>query len=497
MDTGNLDRETANAAPAGAPAPATDASQKAAPLSLNQRLPHGRRLPAHAVEYFNQLVAYYLSLPLPNPDPSSSVNRNAQAVANAIIGEQESGRRLNWGDLSALEMALVQLLPEPNLQRLAWNLRARYREIAGADWYTLYEQSHPPGEAPAAVGLAPAPAGGAAGPAGATPLAPLVAPPPAPAAAGPTPIEAAPTVLITDVRADLQVILSEIQRLRAITQAREEQRSRIVGWAASGAFGLLLIAVVLFFAFPNQLPAAKPASSVVAPSATGLQKSSAAIPPATPPADGTVSSAAALPIVLAATPDPAPSTSGGNPAPASGAAPAAPKAPANPPAPADAGKTSAGGAPAVKAPGSAGTTVPSATGPPATLPFEWQIVLFVIASGAIGGLISMLRRMQSSSTATVGLLDSIALDVGQLSVILSPLYGAIFAVVLYFIFMGQLFDLGLNGVKPFPTMGADGMISTYSDFAKLMVWAFIAGFAEQFVPDVLDRLTAGSKAAKT
>ena len=33
----------------------------------------------------------------------------------------------------------------------------------------------------------------------------------------------------------------------------------------------------------------------------------------------------------------------------------------------------------------------------------------------------------------------------------------------------------------------------FTDYGKLLVWSFIAGFAERLVPDMLDRFTAASK----
>ena len=112
-----------------------------APPAINTRLPHGRILPDYGVEYFNQLVAQYLTLPLaPNDAPKA----RAVAVVEEIIKAQNT-QRLNWGDVSGMEMALLQLLPEAELKRYAWNLRARYHEVAGQDWYDYYQQSRPAG----------------------------------------------------------------------------------------------------------------------------------------------------------------------------------------------------------------------------------------------------------------------------------------------------------------------------------------------------------------
>lgn len=136
--------------------------------------------------------------------------------------------------------------------------------------------------------------------------------------------------------------------------------------------------------------------------------------------------------------------------------------------------------------------------------FGWQIpihattltvVLFV---GAMGGLISMQQRFQSASNEG-DLIENVSqLRQGRSSIWLSPVSGAVFAAVLYLIIVAGLLKGDL-----FPAMihleGSDGDGVTlfkflqgiepkaYSDYAKLMVWSFIAGFAERLVPDTLSR----------
>jgi hypothetical protein len=61
--------------------------------------------------------------------------------------------------------------------------------------------------------------------------------------------------------------------------------------------------------------------------------------------------------------------------------------------------------------------------------------------------------------------------------------GAIFACILSFVFFG-----GFVGGSLFPQAGLDQVLGSRPDFAKLLVWAFIAGFAQRFVPQILSSL---------
>ncbi len=127
-----------------------------------------------------------------------------------------------------------------------------------------------------------------------------------------------------------------------------------------------------------------------------------------------------------------------------------------------------------------------------------QVEIFPLALtiifGSLGGYIGMVRRLQAipaNNDPTANFLD---LRYGYVSVLMAPISGAIFAVVLLLIFVGgvlpgTLFPAFLPVVKP-----KDLFVSLYlSDainYAKLLTWSFIAGFAECLVPDTLDRIVA-------
>src|SRR5262249_19048127 len=100
--------------------------------------------------------------------------------------------------------------------------------------------------------------------------------------------------------------------------------------------------------------------------------------------------------------------------------------------------------------------------------------------GALGGFFSVQRRIENIPTEQDPILTMFQLKNGRFSVHLAPLTGAICALVLYLIFKAGLVT---GAVFPDLTEPLAGV-----QFAKLLVWSFIAGFAERFVPDTLDNL---------
>lgn len=198
-------------------------------------------------------------------------------------------------------------------------------------------------------------------------------------------------------------------------------------------------------------------------------------------------------------------------------------------------------------------------------------VFVVVISGAMGGFVSALRRIQTPATEGDSLYNLSLLFHGSYSVFVAPISGAIFAIIIYLLFTsatltgtffpaiytptGRFTDVTLESAalhqpepspspsspsasptpsdstvsntateqnpsptpspsptpetkgtpkgpkpKPVPEQGinvfdflARSGPGSGKDYALLIVWCFIAGFAERFVPDALDRLISRGK----
>jgi len=158
----------------------------------------------------------------------------------------------------------------------------------------------------------------------------------------------------------------------------------------------------------------------------------------------------------------------------------------------------------------------------------------VAFAGIVGGCVSMLQRIQSAPSEGDALFNLAALTNGWRGLSLSPLYGGIFASLLFILFAAGLLQgsafpkietaTGLQVAEaapdqpaPTPTPEASATpdhrtetqrtgILHVKDFLKetgprdgvsfalLMIWSFIAGFAERLVPDTLNRLVAKNEA---
>ena len=140
---------------------------------------------------------------------------------------------------------------------------------------------------------------------------------------------------------------------------------------------------------------------------------------------------------------------------------------------------------------------------------RWQTTLpAVLFAGAVGGFISAQRRIQSVTDhgeSLVGLIELSSLST-VFSYLWAPVSGAIFAVVLYAMFAGHLI---LGEIFPniqtndhlqfgvFTRLFSSGSGPTDGvSAAKLIIWCFIAGFAERFVPDALARFVSKADATQ-
>ncbi|MBX3739437.1 MAG: hypothetical protein KF712_00495 [Akkermansiaceae bacterium] len=122
-------------------------------------------------------------------------------------------------------------------------------------------------------------------------------------------------------------------------------------------------------------------------------------------------------------------------------------------------------------------------------------IVFIV--GSIGGFVGFQRRLKDLDDEDLTLLSE-----SWIYTLLAPLVGGILAVLLYIVFLS-----GLLGGDIFPSFRQDPLIenqkvtrfsvifSTHGDFkdyAKLIFWAFIAGFSERFVTNILAQFEAQS-----
>jgi hypothetical protein len=126
------------------------------------------------------------------------------------------------------------------------------------------------------------------------------------------------------------------------------------------------------------------------------------------------------------------------------------------------------------------------------------LMLLIMLSGMLGAFFSALTRLYNVDSAAAAVISPTVSKLGQLHLLIyslvPPVIGAIAALVLYLGFAGDILQ---GGVFPKIVCRQEGACNTIygivinfvpgtpSDYARALLWSFIAGFSERFVPDTL------------
>lgn len=103
--------------------------------------------------YFDHLNSEYLAI-------RSSVNPESQALMDSLHRRRiDRDPPLTWNDIYLFDLELLKFLPPAELSNKAYDMRSRYRNVAGEKEYELYIASKPPDLAAAKATPAPAQAG--------------------------------------------------------------------------------------------------------------------------------------------------------------------------------------------------------------------------------------------------------------------------------------------------------------------------------------------------
>jgi hypothetical protein len=135
-----------------------------------------------------------------------------------------------------------------------------------------------------------------------------------------------------------------------------------------------------------------------------------------------------------------------------------------------------------------------------------SLIPLVLFAGATGAALSLQNRLQQVPTTGDSIINLFSLKHARVSLWLSPITGALFALLAYLLFIsglvqGELFPkiriaqttaqlatAPLHYDRSFGSYLYSMSPTDSLNFAKLLIFCFIAGFAERLIPDALDRL---------